>query len=455
MNSTARFRVCLANETNTVRRGETPCVIGRDVRVDPEALEDYCFQLLSDREYELALMAGVVAFADRSVRRLHSEGWARRIEIVMPVKNPDAWLDCNGVLQELLQFLSGDYWHFTFTGRREAWREIRQDSFPLGEGKFVVVPFSNGLDSFAQSQMLKLEASPLTPIRVTAWNRGLAGQRDWKSDPDGTKYRRVSIPIRISANNHPEPSYRTRSFLFNVFAGIAAHLAEAECVIVPENGQGSLGPSIVPFGAESPQRGSHPGFTRRISKFLSLVLGSSIPFEHPQLWRTKGEVLRILKREDLLGNWATETSSCPRDRRDVSLNGKIVHCGVCAACLLRRSAAYVNGLIEPQSTYLWRDLKVPKLADAIHPDSNRETSANDLDIANHGVLAMAELANWASSPADDPSVLQCAFEISETEPLATVSANLRRLLKSHKEEWERFRHHLGPAAWINTDFAFL
>ena len=89
MIATYRFRVCTPGDITTPRKGETPCVIGRDVQVDAEALENYCFQLLSEREYELALLAGVIAFADRTVRRLHSEGWARRIEIVMPVQRPD------------------------------------------------------------------------------------------------------------------------------------------------------------------------------------------------------------------------------------------------------------------------------------------------------------------------------------------------------------------------------
>jgi len=372
----------------------------------------------------------------------------------MPVRRPEEWQACSAVLNELLQFLTGDHWQVAFIGRRKLWGKTRQDIFPLGKGTFVVVPYSNGLDSFAQSQLLKLDSSGLTPIRITAWNRGLAGRRDWGSDPDGTKYRRVSIPITISTHNHPEPSYRTRSFLFNAFAGLAAHLSQADCVLVPENGQGSLGPSIVPFGAESPQRGSHPGFTHRMGDFLRLVLGSPVRFDHPQLWRTKTEVLRILKQEKLLGDWAA-TTSCPRDRRDISLNGKIAHCGVCAACLLRRAAAHLNGLVEPIDTYLWRDLTAPTLADAIHQDARRKTRPNDIDIASHGVLVMTELANWADAPDDDPLVSQCAFEISGAESIASTQASLRRLLKAHREEWILFRNHFGPSAWINSNFAFL
>src|SRR5262249_1144592 len=160
--------------------------------------------------------------------------------IVMPVKDPHLWnqTETKAALVDVLEFLTGDSWEFEFVARRASWNKSRQNILPLGSGQFVVVPYSAGLDSFAQSQLLKLEANRITPIRVTAWNRSISGCREWLSDSDGSKYRRVSIPVRVSTGNHPEPSYRTRSFLFLVFAGIAAHLAQAESIVIPENGQG-------------------------------------------------------------------------------------------------------------------------------------------------------------------------------------------------------------------------
>jgi 7-cyano-7-deazaguanine synthase in queuosine biosynthesis len=421
------------------------------VEIDADALENYCFQLLSGKEYELALLAGVVAFADRTVRRHHSEGWARQIKIMMPVCHPHQWDASKSALVDLLQFLTGDYWQIEFTARRAPWNVSRQEILSLGSGRFVVVPYSNGLDSFAQAQILKAKSGQLTPIRITAWNKGLAGERDWKIDPDGTKYRRISIPVRVSTTNHPEPSYRTRSFLFYVFAGIAAHMARAEAVIIPENGQGSLGPSLVPMGAESPQRGSHPAFTRKLSRFLGILLSNPVCFEHPQLWRTKGEVLQLLKKENLIEGWTT-SSSCPRDHRDVSLNGRAVHCGVCAGCLLRRTAAFAADLVEPENSYLWTNLGAPTLQQAIHPGSDRLTRPNDTDIANHGVLVMTELAKRAECAEEDPVIAQSAFEIADGTSMDIVLPRLKRLLSAHKSEWAMFRSHFGPKAWINSNF---
>jgi hypothetical protein len=133
----------------------------------------------------------------------------------------------------------------------------------------------------------------------------------------------------------------------------------------------------------------------------------------------------------------------------------MVHCGVCSACLLRRTAAFAADLTEPENTYLWANLGAQTLWQAIHPDSNRCTRKNDVDIANHGVLAMTELANKADAAPDDTEIAQCVFEIANGGQMNVIAANLRRLLEAHKSEWAQFRKHFGPKSWINSHFACL
>lgn len=455
---TNSLRVCSVGERPALHKGEILCTIGRDVEIDLEALEDYCFQLISDEEYELVLLAGVIAFADRTVRRVRTQGWCRRFRIVMPVSDPHRWnqLETQAALRDALEYLTGDCWDFDFIGRPDSWNKARQNILPLGSGQFVVVPYSAGLDSFAQSQLLKLDAKCVTPIRITAWNRSISGCREWMSDSDGSKYRRVSIPVKVLTGNHPEPSYRTRSFLFLVFAGIAAKLARAKSIVIPENGQGSLGPSLVPFGAESPQRGSHPAFTRRLARFFEALWSEPITFEHPQLWWTKGEVLLRLKKEGLIDGWQN-SKSCPRDRRDVTLGGRDVQCGVCSGCLLRRMSAFTAGLSEDERTYLWSKLDADSLEAAMDPKANRKTRKNDFDIASHGVLAMAELANVGTSPHVDSVIDQGVFELSDKQvgDVQVVASRLRRLLLAHQNEWNQFTNHLSPRSWINSNLGNL
>ena len=445
-----RLRVFYPKENASVRKGETPCVIGRHVEIDTEALEDYCFQRVTSREYELALLAGIVAFADRTFRRKFSEGWARRIEITMPVGEPEFWNKTKSALLEALEFLTGDNWEINFVARQSQLNQLKQDILSLGSGKFVVVPYSNGLDSYAQSQLLKLQ-SEISPIRITAKNHSIDGSRDWITDPDGTRYRRISIPVKLKPVPHPEPSYRTRSFVFSVFTGIAAHLSKAEAIYIPENGQGALGPSLVPFGSESPQRGSHPGFTRRMSLFFKTIWDESIKIEHPQIWLTKGEVLQRLKKENLLGSWQ-KTRSCPRDQRNVNLSHKWVQCGVCSGCMLRRMSAFAAGLEENGDSYLWPDLSANSLQSSMHPSAGRKTTNNDSDIAQHAVIDLAELAQMADASPDDSVIAQNVFEIcgGVGKNYQLALSQLQHLLNTHKSEWTRFVNGCGSSSWINA-----
>jgi 7-cyano-7-deazaguanine synthase in queuosine biosynthesis len=448
---TNRLRVFSPKERISIRRGEVACVIGKHVEIDTEALENYCFQRVTRRECELALLAGIVAFADRTFRRKLSEGWARRIEIIIPVGEPDFWNRTKHHLHEALEYLTGDCWEINFESQRVQFDELKQDILSLGSGKFIVVPYSNGLDSYAQSQLLKLRHD-IFPIRITAKNQNIAGSRDWITEVNGTKYRRISIPVKFQTDPHPEPTYRTRTFVFNVFAGLAAHLSKAEAIFIPENGQGALGPSLVPFGSESPQRGSHPGFTRRMSQFFNSIWEDPIKIEHPQIWQTKGEVLQKLKKENLLGNWQT-TRSCPRDQRNVNLNHKAVQCGICSGCMLRRMSIFSAGLVESDDTYLWQDLSANSLQSSMHPSAGRETTNNDSDIARHAIIALAELAQMADAPVDDPIIAQNTFEICGDigKNYQQVSAQLQRLLNTHKSEWMKFVDSCGKSSWVYAD----
>ena len=81
--STSRAQITDADTIN--------CVIGHDLTIDPRALEDYCAVLLRDIEHDLVVVCGVVAFADRVIRRRRASGWARDIEATIPVCELEAW----------------------------------------------------------------------------------------------------------------------------------------------------------------------------------------------------------------------------------------------------------------------------------------------------------------------------------------------------------------------------
>ncbi|AWI09513.1 hypothetical protein CKA38_09890 [Ereboglobus luteus] len=422
-------------------------------------MEAFCFKELTVRDEELVCLAGIVAFADRLVRRKASLGWSRNLEIVMPVAEPRFWQQPEIVdtLLEALRYLTGDAWRFKFIKRAGRLPRVRQAEMDLGQGEFQVIPFSNGMDSFAQSRLLRKERPHISPIRVTAWNHGLAGSRTWLTDADGTRYRRVAVPIKFSFKGNADQTYRTRGFLFSVLAGLAAHMSGAKSIVIPEAGQGALGPSLVPVGAESPHRGSHPGFSRRMAAFFRAFWQKTISFEHPQLWHTKGEVLTMLKKENLHEGWE-KTFSCSRGQRDIRTERhKKIHCGICSGCMLRRLAVFSADLPEPADTYMWPDLSASSLEESLCEDARRPVSTNDWDIAVHAVMAMEDLARLANTPITHPKMENALFDAFGNNPqqLAGGAEPLRRLLLAHQTEWRKFTQQLGPESWVNQQIAHL
>ena len=127
---------------------------------------------------------------------------------------------------------------------------------------------------------------------------------------------------------------------------VVAYLAGAREVIVPESGQGALGPSLVTAGQAYPDYRSHPLFTARMEKFIEALLGYRVRYAFPQIWQTKGETLRQFIEACPEDGWAS-TRSCWQSQRHVSVDGRKRQCGICAACMLRRMSVHAAGLFPP------------------------------------------------------------------------------------------------------------
>ena len=339
----------------------------------------------------------------------------------VPTGEPDFWKEPVVVrgLTETLELLTGDVWIFHFTRTKRQPKVDPQAPLEFGGGSAAVIPFSDGLDSFATALLASARAPNVTLIRVTT------GAKRYK--PCKQQYR-VSIPFSLRDNHIRlrETSYRSRGFVFGVMAGLAANLLEADRVIVPESGQGSLGPWLNPVGNEAPDVRMHPFFTARNAGFLKNVFGQHIEYQHPHLWKTKGETLRELKDIGLEQDWWT-TRSCPRARK-VYMNGKRVQCGVCASCLLRRQSLLAAGLDEGQDKYFWTNLSAPNMRLATNPNT-RSTVSNDERQAKCGVYDLNALANIPGTDSGDQRITDAAAELADHEDAQRdeIVRKLRRL----------------------------
>lgn len=429
----------------------TPCNLQSDVHISPQALQDYCATLLTPVEHDLVVVCGTVAFTDRRVRRHRGTGWARDLTCRIPVMALDIWqqrevYDC---LVEALEYVTGDRWAFEFVAGG-AMVATGQLAAPFDDGPYVVLPFSDGMDSYLQWQLLKHEEPDVTPLRVQTASRAIPQSRVRGINRAGSNRadRQLRVPVRFSVGNHAEPTYRSRTFLFFCMAMLAAAKTSTDRVLVGENGIGALGPALIPYGDECPHRTTHPAFTRRVARFVNGLLGTSIVIEHPQLERTKGEVLRRAKDFGIQG-WEA-TSSCARDGR-ANLGGKA--CGVCSNCLLRRVALHAAEC--EQENYFWRDLRASSLAAGAEGPAVDDGLENSEDIMRHAVHGMEELVALAASGSTDRRLRVAASELGDrsSSRLPWTAADVQSLLQCYATEWNSFRSSYEGAPLLNLQRA--
>lgn len=437
------------------KSGLLQCVIGRDFVVDSEILSSYCFTDLPARVHDLIVLAGLVAFADRTVTRRTSIGWKRELELLVPVHEPRFWRQPQTIkaLTQTLDLVTGDYWNFEFRHHRALTKiTVQEPTLALKYGDSpIVMAHSDGLDSFAVARLTS-SREPQAPLILVTTGRRNDADGDWRERHLNATRHHVSLPFHVGDHyakcRFREPSYRSRAFVFLVMAGIAANLSGGERVIVAESGQGGLGPWLAPVGNEAPDVRMHPMFTRTLETFLAIVFGRSVRYEHPQLWHSKGETLSELAKLKLDEDWE-KTRSCARDARHIHLDGTLIQCGVCSACLLRRQSLFAAGLDENKDRYLWRDLKAPTLAAAAAPGA-RKTKLEDERQAKCGLLSLIQLAELDNQSDSSNRIHEAAFDLSQVagESQDVTETKLRRLLKVHNQELTRFVNSQGDDSFL-------
>ena len=424
------------------------CEIGTNVKFSTTSLESYFFALWEPVAYDALLTAAAVEFADRTQRR-SAYVWERDIELQIPVHDTGRWNDRRVLetLHDVLGFLTGDRWHVSFYPRRRPQSPAQQGLLDLHRDIDAVIPFSNGLDSRAVAGLMAREMG-----------RRLVRMRLGSILPDGEDLSRkreafTAVPYRVRAEKSAfvESTARSRGFKFALISGIAAYLAQAGHVVVPESGQGALGPVIVPVGQAYEDYRSHPLFTRRMETFFDALLGHRVRYVFPQLWNTKGETLRRFVDECGDESWST-TWSCWQQNRHVSVDGRKRQCGICAACMLRRMSVHAAGFSEPAGRYVWEDLSAPTLdagAAASFGEKRRITGALR-EYAIAGALHMDHLAELPDSKTQSRGLDLAAFQLGSAMqlPQSDARARLDRLLRQHRSEWEAFMLSLGSRSFL-------
>ena len=266
------------------RSGTLRCVIDKHLWFDTAKMESYFFAQWEPVLYDAFLLAAAVEFCDITKRR-PAHGWGRDMHLRLPVHDPAQWEqeEVTRALHDALDFLTGDRWQVTVYARQKPALQPRQGLFSLGDDKSAVIPFSDGLDSWAVAGLASREMGE-SLVRVR-----LGGKKYHPHGPSLPREPFTSVPynVRLGKKRRAESSVRSRGFKFAMISCFAAYLANAYRIIVPESGQGALGPSLVPVGHAYPDYRNHPVFARRMERFLKALLGYRVRYEFPCLWQTK------------------------------------------------------------------------------------------------------------------------------------------------------------------------
>ena len=420
--------------------GWLECELQRDIRFSPAALESYACSKWEPVIFDAMLVAASVEFTDLSCRR-PSLGWPRRLSIRIPVDDPDRW-EAPAVkdsLRDAIAFVTGDHWSIRFFKRTEGLENSAGDRLRLFPPSKAVLAYSEGMDSLAVAGLAKACLGD-DVVRVR-----LGGKGDAKN-ASGRPF--VSVPYRVSAERR-EATGMSRGFKFAMISGLAAYLTGANKIIVPESGQGALGPPLVSVGHAYHDHRNHPRFTRRMERFLEALLERPIRYYFPRLWYTKGETLARYVAIDGDETWRS-TKSCWRDNRWSSVRGSWRHCGVCAACMLRRVSVHAAGLSEDPETYVCTDMSAAKLESAVDPDfKHLNTAYRDYAIA--GARHMENLAEMADGRARRRIVRRHATSLRRVLRLSgDAEERLIRLLECHADEWKRYLNSLGAGSFVQN-----
>lgn len=444
---------CLQVQVVEPRQAPKPgweaCELGSNIKFCSESLESYLCAGSEQIAIDALVVAAVVEFCDRR-RRRPALGWAREFRLRIPVHTPDQWNaePVRGSLISALNFLSGDIWNIDFIKRKVPEKRKAQGLLDLPTDIRAVIPFSKGMDSRSVAGLEgKKYGSVLVRIRVGS------EKRDEIACTKGKRQPFTSIPYEVSGKGRslPETSARTRGFKFAIVSAIAAYLAQAEEVIVPESGQGALGPALVPVGHAYEDYRNHPMFMRRMERFVTALFHRRIKYLFPRLWFTKGETLRSFTEECEEGETWVRTWSCWQQSRHSSVLGKKRQCGVCAACMLRRVSVHAAQLEESPARYVWEDLRAASfqagVADAF--PARRVTSAMR-EYAIAGTLHMEHLAQLEAGEVNAQVLAKTAYHVGRAEGLnsADALARLRRVFEQHTKEWREFSDSLGPQSFV-------
>ncbi|MGH6924649.1 MAG: hypothetical protein ACRED5_13005 [Propylenella sp.] len=415
---------------------------------------------------DLLEVAAYVYCADQRVRRggpaarnLGQE-WRRSLRFVVPVREPDRWSSpaVRDALERLLGFMSDENPRFEFIGARDppspdAYLDLSGGEIGPNAADEVIL-FSGGLDSLAGAvDRLSHGSSRLLLVSHQSSTKIAHRQRDL-AEALACRFPNRVLHVPVQTNlvgvEAVETTQRSRSFLFGALAAAVAQIAGTGRIGLFENGIVSLNLPIASqvVGAAA-TRTTHPRVVRDLAEFLSILLNNEVDVENPYLWKTKSEVMRVL-RDSGHADLVRDTVSCSRVYWMTRMR---THCGRCSQCLDRRFAALAASLGEDDPAEMY---EVDLLTGARDDEFDRTMAESFLRHALElgDVTERAFLSRFAGELG---RVVACVPEMSADDVARTAldmhrrhAASVRSVLEDgyHKHAGELAAQTLPPSCLL-------
>lgn len=281
------------------------------------------------------------------------ERWRRRFRFHIPVRRPEIWsrASVQEALTDVLSFLSEDTFEFVFS-KLEQPPPVQLYFDNLGGDFHVdeVMLFSGGLDSLSGA----IQEAIIDGRSVALVSHDSASKRKPRVDAlakdvaqraGATTVRHISVWATKSEEVGGEYTQRTRSFLYAALATTVSSMMGKDRIRFYENGVTSMNLPIAPqvVGSRA-TRTTHPQSIRGLGRFFSALLDRPFVVESPFVWKTKTDVVRLIK-DSGHGVLAARTVSCSRTFEATKLH---THCGRCSQCIDRRFATLAAGLTDEE-----------------------------------------------------------------------------------------------------------
>ena len=307
---------------------------------------------LPARTLDLLEIAAYVYCADRMSSRgpkdaVEYQVWARSFHFVVRVRDHAFWSrrEVSGCLTSALQFMTGDReYKLTFQPGHSTERTglFDDEQFRMDSSEYLdVALFSGGLDSLAgilnhletTNEQVCLVSHQSQPGTVRTQQRLVQALR---SHYPGRVFH-YRFECHLKGVRAVEETQRSRAFLYTSIAFAIAQAHGQDGFSVYENGITGINfPRRADLAQARASRTTHPRTIDHLKQLFSLFGGCEVQVRLPFLWKTKTDVLALM-RTGQHPELIPSSVSCSKTFQNL---GQATHCGGCSQCVDRRFAAY-------------------------------------------------------------------------------------------------------------------